>query len=87
MKSFKQYRSTLRESYLRIQERGSTYGIVLNWRGKVIYTQMFFPNLYARPPRSEVLQAIRKVYPNAKLVTYNPVMRDPTKPLMFAGEQ
>ena len=29
------------ESYLRIQERGKTYTIVLNWRGKLITTQMF----------------------------------------------
>ena len=47
---------------------------------------MFFPNVFARPTRPEVLAAIRKVYPNAKLITYNPTRRDPTKPLLFSGE-
>ena len=30
------------ENYLRIQSRGSTYTILINWRGKYITTQMFF---------------------------------------------
>ena len=47
---------------------------------------MFFPNVFARPTRPEVLAAIRKVYPNSKLITYNPTRRDPTKPLLFSGE-
>ena len=87
MKNYRQYKSSLREAYLRVQERGSTYGITLNWRGKGIYTQMFFPNVFTRPSRSEVLAAIRKVYPDAKLIAYNPTRRDPTKPLLFSGER
>ena len=86
MKSYRQYKSSLRESYLRIQERGSTYGVTLNWRGRTLYTQMFFPDVFTRPSRTSVLQAIRKIYPNAKLIAYNPTRRDPTKPLLFAGE-
>ena len=87
MKNYRQYKSSLREAYLRVQERGSTYGITLNWRGKGIYTQMFFPNVFTRPTRSSVLQSIRKIYPNAKLISYNPSMRDPNKPLLVSGEQ
>ena len=86
MKNYRQFRSSMSEAYLRVQERGSTYGIVLNWRGQTIFTQMFFPNVFARPTRPEVLAAIRKVYPNSKLITYNPTRRDPTKPLLFSGE-
>ena len=48
---------------------------------------MFFPDVFTRPTRTTVLQAIRKIYPNAKLIAYNPTMRDPTKPLLFSGEQ
>jgi len=48
---------------------------------------MFFPNVFTRPTRSSVLQSIRKIYPNAKLISYNPSMRDPSKPLLVSGEQ
>ena len=85
MKSFKHFKSTLAESYLRVQERGSTYGVTVNWRGKIIFTQMFFPNVFARPSKSNVLKAIQKIYPKAKVLYYNPIIRDPTKPFMFAN--
>ncbi len=83
MKNYRQFR----ESYLRIQERGSTYALTINWRGRTLFTQMFFPNVFTRPTRSAVLQSIRKIYPNAKLISYNPSMRDPSKPLLVSGEQ
>ena len=86
MKNYNQFRTSIREAYLRVQERGSTYGITLNWRGKTLFTQMFFPDVFTRPTRSSVVQAIRKVYPDAKLIAYNPTRRDPTKPLLFSGE-
>ena len=79
-------KAEVKESYLRIQERGKTYSIILNWRGKSITTQMFFPK-FGRPSKSEVLGEIVKVYPGAKVLYYNPVMRDPTQPLLFAGTQ
>ena len=72
------------EAYLRVQERGKTYTILLNWRGKQITTQMFFPS-FGRPSKDEVLREIRKVYPNAIVLYFNPVLRDPTLPLLFAG--
>ena len=78
--------ANVKESYLRIQERGKTYSILLNWRGKSITTQMFFPK-FGRPSKSEVLGEIVKVYPGAKVLYYNPVLRDPTQPLLFAGVQ
>ncbi len=83
MKNYRQFR----ESYLRIQERGSTYALTINWRGRTLFTQMFFPNVFTRPTRTAVLQSIRKIYPNAKLISYNPSMRDPNKPLLVSGEQ
>ena len=69
---------------LRVQERGRTYTILLNWRGKTLNVQMFFPN-FVRPSKDEVVKEIRKVYPNAIVLTFNPVFRDPTLPLLFAG--
>ena len=86
MKNYRQFKTSIREAYLRVQERGATYGVTLNWRGKTIFTQMFFPDVFTRPTRSSVVQAIRKIYPDAKLIAYNPTRRDPTKPLLFFGE-
>ena len=74
----------VKEAYLRVQERGRTYTILLNWRGKTLNVQMFFPN-FVRPSKDEVVKEIRKVYPNAIVLTFNPVFRDPTLPLLFAG--
>jgi len=73
------------ENYLRIQTRGSTYTILINWRGKYITTQMFFQQ-FTRPTKTEVTREIRKVYPNAIVLAFNPSANDPNKPLLFTGE-
>ena len=73
------------ENYLRIQSRGSTYTILINWRGKYITTQMFFQQ-FTRPTKTEVTREIRKVYPNAIVLAFNPSANDSTKPLLFTGE-
>ncbi len=83
MKNYRQFT----ESYIRIQEMGSTYALTINIRGRTLFTQMFFPNVFTRPTRTAVLQSIRKIYPNAKLISYNPSMRDTNKPLLVSGEQ
>ena len=75
----------LEERYLRIQTRGTTYSILLNWRGKYITTQMFFQQ-FTRPTKEEVTREVRKVYPNAIILSFNPSEKDPTKPLLFTGE-
>ena len=73
------------ENYLRIQTRGTTYTILLNWRGKYITSQMFFQQ-FTRPTKAEVTREVRKVYPNAIVLAFNPSANDPTKPLLFTGE-
>ena len=72
------------EAYTRIQERGTTYSIMSNWRGKIITSQMFFPQ-FTRPTKGEVVREIRKIYPGAVVIYFNPATNDPTKPLLFAG--
>ena len=74
------------ESYLRLQERGKTYCIISNWRGRTVTTHMFFSK-FSRPTKSEVVAEIQKIYPGGIVLYFNPVPRDPTKPLMFAGQQ
>ena len=77
--------SEVKEEYTRIQSRGTTYSIMLSWRGKIIFTQMFFPQ-FTRPSKNEVTLEVRKVYPNAIVLNFKPSFRDPTKPLLFTGE-
>ena len=79
------WRQEMAESYLRIQERGRTYTIIFNWRGRTLKVQMFF-NKFSRPTREEVRAELNKVYPGPIVLYYNPVKREPTLPLMFAGD-
>ena len=79
------WRQEVAESYLRVQERGRTYTIIFNWRGRTLKVQMFF-NKFSRPSREEVRQELNKVYPGPIVLYYNPSKKEPTLPLMFAGE-
>jgi len=79
------WRNEIAESYLRVQERGRTYTIIFNWRGRTLKVQMFF-NKFSRPSREEVRQELNKVYPGPIVLYYNPVKREPTLPLMFAAD-
>ena len=79
------WRQEIAESYLRVQERGRTYTIIFNWRGRTLKVQMFF-NKFSRPTREEVRAELNKVYPGPIVLYYNPVKREPTLPLMFAGD-
>ena len=83
--STKNEETNIDENYLRIQTRGSTYTILINWRGKYITTQMFFQQ-FTRPTKTEVTREIQKIYPNAIVLSFNPSINDPTKPLLFTGE-
>ena len=76
----------IQEIYTRIQSRGYTYSIVLNWRGKYLSVQMFFPQ-FSRPPKDQVTYEVRKIYPGAIVLSYNPSTKDPTKPLLFTGNE
>ena len=77
--------NTVRENYTRIQSRGTTYSIFLNWRGKTLGVQMFFPQ-FTRPTKEQVTYEVCKIYPEAKVLSYNPSIKDPTKPLLFTGD-
>lgn len=78
-------KNNVSENYLRIQTRGTTYSILLNWRGKYITSQMFFPQ-FTRPTKKQVTDEVRKIYPNAIVLAFNPSLKDPTKPLLFTGQ-
>lgn len=77
--------SSVNENYTRIQSRGTTYSILLNWRGKYLGVQMFFPQ-FTRPSKEQVTFEVCKIYPDAKVLSFNPAMKDPTQPLLFTGD-
>ena len=78
------WRKELPEAYTFVQERGRTYTIIFNWRGKTLKAQMFF-NKFGRPSREEIRQELNKVYPNPFVLYYNIAKKEPTLPLLFAG--
>jgi hypothetical protein len=77
--------SSVSENYTRVQSRGTTYSILLNWRGKYLGVQMFFPQ-FTRPSKEQVTFEVCKLYPGAKVLSFNPAVKDPTKPLLFTGD-
>jgi hypothetical protein len=77
--------NTVKENYTRIQSRGTTYSIMLNWRGKYMGVQMFFPQ-FTRPSKEQVSYEVSKIYPGATVLSFNPSTKDPTKPLLFTGD-
>ena len=79
------WRQEVAESYIRIQERGRTYTIIFNWRGRTMKVQMFFDK-FSRPTREEVRAELNKVYPGPIVLYYNPSKKEPTLPFMFAGD-
>ncbi len=80
--------SSINEAATRIPtQNGQTIVVYLNFRGKPLMMQVFFPQMKL-PKRSEVQDAVQKVYPGGLLQTYYPSMKDPTKPtfMMNVGE-
>ena len=58
----------LSEATLPVQN-GQVMHILFSWRGKVMASQLFFPQIRI-PNRREVADAIVKVYPDAKVLSY-----------------
>ena len=65
---------------------GNIIDVYVGWRGKGYMIKMFFPQV-KRPSRREVMDQVRKVYPNAKLWNYKVSDYDPGEPLLIGGEK
>ena len=59
--------------------------VTFQWRGKYMSLQMFFPELKV-PSKKEVQDAVVKVYPGSRVMNYDVVLRDPTKPILQLPE-
>lgn len=71
----------VKESYRLPAQNGQLMHILHSWRGKMMSTQLFFPAGRV-PSRLEVAEAINKVYPDSKLMSYRVGDYAPDQPLV-----
>lgn len=76
----------IQEDITSLNSRGATYLVFLLWRGQNISVQMFFPQI-KRPTKNDVEFEIKKIYPLAKVLKFEPIKIDTSKALIFTGEQ
>jgi len=67
-------------------QTGNIILINLNWRGKYYMLRMFFPHT-TKPNRREVQDQIEKVYPGAKVLSYQVSDIKPGEPLIQVTEE
>ena len=64
---------------------GNIIQIRLAWRGKAFSIQMFFPSV-KKPSRKEVINQMQKVYPGARLWSYDVAEYNSGEPLLQTGD-
>ncbi len=62
-------------------QNGHVMQILVSWRGKLLTSQLFFPQIRV-PNRREIETAIVKVYPDAKVITYKIASQNVGEPLI-----
>ena len=60
---------------------GNILQVYLTWRGKILNIQLFFPSA-KKPSRKEVLDQLQKVYPGARLQSFQIADYDPEAPIL-----
>jgi hypothetical protein len=66
-------------------QTGQILRVLINWRGKHLSVQMFFPQL-GTPRRDEITYAVNKVYPEARVISYVPSELDSSTPIVQVRE-
>ena len=85
MISFKEFRNGSIKEAIQLKARtGNVIDVYLGWRGKGYMIKMFFPSV-KQPSRREVLDQVEKVYPGAKLWSYQVSNYDQGEPLLQIG--
>lgn len=74
----------VKESYRLPAQNGQLLHIVHAWRGRTMMTQLFFPSGRV-PSRMDVADAINKVYPDSRLLSYRIGDLIADKPLVQVG--
>ena len=76
-----QWEDPLQEASYLPKRTGNIIDVYLAWRGKTMSIKMFFPSV-KKPSRKEVIDQLDKVYPGAKLWSYQISDYDPGEPLV-----
>ena len=85
MISFKEFRQgSIKEATQLKARTGNVIDVYLGWRGKGYMIKMFFPSV-KQPSRRQVLDQVEKVYPGAKLWSYQVSNYDQGEPLLQIG--
>ncbi len=66
------------------QKVGQVVTVMLIWRGKTITIKMFFPKP-GMPTRSEVVNAVNKVYPNSNVIHFRMDRKDKGEAMLFVN--
>ncbi len=79
--------AALNEATTRLpMQTGQLLRVLINWRGKHLSVQMFFPQL-GTPRRDEITYAVNKVYPEARVISYVPSELDSSTPIVQVREE
>ena len=65
-------------------QTGNVYAVIFSWRAKMYMLKLFFPEI-RKPKRSEVEDAIHKLYPGATLRSFNLTPFQPGDSYVHAG--
>ena len=66
-------------------QTGQLLRVLVNWRGKHLSVQMFFPQL-GTPKRDEITYAVNKIYPDSRVISYVPCEMDSSTPIVQVKE-
>lgn len=79
--------STIGEATTRLpMQTGQLLRVLVNWRGKHLSVQMFFPQL-GTPKRDEITYAVNKIYPDSRVISYVPCEMDSSTPIVQVKEE
>ena len=65
---------------------GNLYLVSFTWKGKYMMMKIFFPEV-SRPTRTEVQDALEKVYPGCKVSRFDMTPYQPGEPMLTMGEE
>ena len=65
---------------------GNLYLVSFTWKGKYMMMKIFFPEV-SRPTRTEVQDALEKVYPGCKVSRFDMTPYEPGEPMLTMGEE
>jgi len=67
-------------------QTGQLIRVLINWRGKYLSAQLFFPQLKSTK-RDEIVYAVNKIYPDSRVISYAPCEMDSNTPIIQVKEE